>query len=192
VCFRLSPSDLQTILDEAAAAARRLSRQMRIPHDDVADIRPELLVDLIARLPAFDPKRGTMGAFAGMVMANRATRLAHKAHQHRRMFGVSPFSLDERLPESAGLTRGDVVPESDGYEAVLGQRTDRFAESDRRLHLETALTILSDEDKQLCACLSQTTIDELTARGRGARTSLYRRVGRIRLELMAAGVSAKA
>jgi RNA polymerase sigma factor (sigma-70 family) len=189
---QLTPTGVEIILHEADVAARRLARQMRFFQNDLADVKQEFLLDLIARLPAFDPKRGTIGAFAGMVMANRATRLARRANRHRRMYGVSPLSLDEELPDAGGLTRGDLVPESDGYEAILGQRTDRFAESERRLRLETALTILSDEDKQLCACLSQTTIDELTARGRGARTSLYRRVGRIRLELMAAGASGTA
>lgn len=185
----LSPSDLQIILDEADVAARRLSRRMRLSRDDLADSRQELLVDLIARLPAFDPGRGTIGAFAGIVMANRATRLAHRVHHHRRMFGVVPRSLDEIVPNGGGATRGDITAEEDGLAAVLGQPVDAFAESERRIDLERGLGTLGAEERVLVAALYRTdTAHQLAATGLGSRSDLYRRAREIRLSLVAAGL----
>ena len=107
----ISRDDLQILLHEADIAARRLVRQLRLPRADLDDVRQDLLVDLIARLPAYDSDRGTLGAFAGAILANRATRIANKVRRERRMYGATPISLDEVIPESDGLTRGDLIAE---------------------------------------------------------------------------------
>ncbi len=186
----ISQSDLQILQFESDVAARRLIRKLRLPYDDLADLRQELLVDLIARLPAFDPERGSLGAFAGIVMANKATRIAHKVKRDRRLYGAVPASLDETLPDSEGLTRADLIAEENGLAAYFGQRVDAFAEVEHRLDVERGLGTLDPNDGALCAALSRTTIDRLTGGGRGARSSLYRRVKDIRLALLAVGLRA--
>ena len=186
----ISRADLQTLLHEADAAARRLARKLRLSKDDLADVRQELLVDVIARLPAFDPKRGSLGAFAGIVMANRAARVAHKVKRERRLYGAVPTSLNETLPESDGATRGDFVSEEDGLSAYFGQRVDVSAEVERRLDVERGLGTLDPNDARLSAKLSQVSVDELVGHGHAARSSLYRRVKNIRLALLAAGLKA--
>ena len=52
----ISPPDLQVLLLEADVAARRLCRKLRLSRDELADLRQDLLTDLIARYPAFDPR----------------------------------------------------------------------------------------------------------------------------------------
>ncbi|MFN3351246.1 hypothetical protein [Pseudorhodoplanes sp.] len=186
----ISRADLQTLQHEADIAARRLIRKLHLSKEDLDDIRQDLLVDLIARLPAFDRQRGSLGAFAGVVMANRATRLAHKVKRERRLYGAVPTSLDETLPEGDGTTRGDFVSEEDGLSAYFGQPADGFAEVERRLDVERGLGALDPDDAQLSAALSQSNIDELVRCGHAARSSLYRRVKNIRLALLAAGLKA--
>lgn len=186
----ISRTELQTLLHEADVAARRLTRKLRLSKDDLADIRQELLVDLIARLPSFDPKRGSLGAFAGIVMANRATRLAHKVKRERRLYGAAPISLDETLPDSDGATRGDLISEGESLSAYFGQPVDAFAEVEHRLDVERGLGALDPDEARLSAALSQSNIDELVDRGHAARSSLYRRVKNIRLALLAAGLKA--
>lgn len=186
--FELSPDDLHLLQHEADIAARRLLRQLRLPNDDFSDIRQDLVVDALARMKGFDSARGSLGAFLNTVMANKATRIARQAKAHRRLFGANPVSLDEPLPGFEGMTRGDLISDDDGFAALCGQRADAFAAVERRIDLERRLTILSRKDGALCAALSQATVEELAARGRGARASLYRRVREIRLALTAAGL----
>ena len=186
----LSGDDLQISLGEADIAARRLTHQLRLPHTDLDDVRQDLLVDLIARLPAYDPDRGSIGAFAGIVLRNQATRIAAKVKRQRQLHGAVPVSLDEPVPDSDGLTRGDLVAEEDGLTALLGQPVDAFTEIDRRLDVERALGGLGRADGRLCAELSRATADRLAASGRGARSSLYRRVKDLRLALTAMGLRA--
>jgi DNA-directed RNA polymerase specialized sigma24 family protein len=184
-----SPSDdLQILLGEADLAARILVRQLRLPRADLDDVRQDLLVDLIARLPAYDPERGSLGAFAGVVLRNHATRIAGKVKRQRRLHGAAPVSLDEPVPDSDGLTVGDLVAEEDGLAALLGQPVDAFAEIERRLDVERAMGGLGRADGRLCAELSRATADRLAATGRGTRSGLYRRVKNLRLSLTALGL----
>ncbi|MGB5950793.1 MAG: sigma factor [Parvibaculum sp.] len=186
----ISRADLQILLHEADIAARRLVRQLRLPRADLDDVRQDLLVDLIARLPAYDADRGTLGAFAGSVLTNRATRIANKVKRERRMYGATPISLDEVIPDSDGLTRGGLIAEADGLSALFGQPADAFASAEERLDVERGLGSLEPADCALCAALSRATADRLAASGHGARSSLYRRVKDIRLALTAIGVHA--
>ncbi len=188
--FELAPDDLHLLQHEADFSARRLVRQMRLPKDDLSDVRQDLILDALARLRAFDPERGSLGAFLNTVMANKATRIARQLKAHRRLFGAYPISLDDPMPGLAGTTRGEFVAERDGYAEFCGQPTDAFAAVERRIDLERRLGILSRQDGVLCAALSRATVEELAAHGRGARSSLYRRVRDIRLALTATGLRA--
>lgn len=186
--FELSSDDLHVLQLEADMVARRLLRQLRLPKDDLADIRQDFILDALARLKWFDPERGSIGAFLNAVMANKATRIARQVKAQRRLFGANPRSLNEPLPDFEGTTRGDLLSEDDGFAALCGQPTDAFAAVEQRIDLERRLGILSRKDSALCAALTQVAVDELAARGRGARATLYRRVQDIRLALTAVGL----
>jgi RNA polymerase sigma-70 factor (ECF subfamily) len=186
----ISRSDLQILLHEADVAARRLSRRLWLSCDDLADLRQDLLVDLIVRLKSFDPTRGSLGAFAGTVVAHRAARLAARIRRDRSMY--APVSLDDPLPDTDGTTVGDTIAEGSGYLAMMGQPTDDFASADRRLDLDRALGTLRRSDLALCAHLVHRTPTELSQDGLGSRASLYRQIHEILLRLMTGGLSAAA
>ncbi len=183
-------SDLKTLQHEADVAARRLLRKLWLPYQDLADLRQEFLLDLIARFPAYDPARGTVGAFAGIVTANKATRLARQVQRERRLFGFSPVSLDAPLPDGDGAVIGDLVSENESLAALLGQPFDAIGDAERRIDIERALGRIERRDGALCAALSHTNIGQLTAQGHGARSSLYRRVKEVRMEFLAHGLKA--
>ncbi|MDK9720420.1 MAG: hypothetical protein OEL53_04465 [Rhodospirillales bacterium] len=183
----ISPEDLHLIQYEADAAARRLRRTLGLSPDDTADLRQELLLDVIARLRSFDPARGSLGAFVGTVMAHRASRLAAQIRNERRHSGGS---LDEPLAGADGGCRVDLVGEEDRLATLYGQPTNAFAAIERRIEIERGLGCLDRKDRVLCAALSHATPDQLAIAGRGVRSSLYRRVREIRFRLMAVGLQA--
>ncbi|MCV2449621.1 sigma factor, partial [Paracoccus sp. DMF] len=90
----ISPDDLATLIDEAAIAARRLHRKLMLPAADLDDLRQDLLVGMICRLPGFDARRGSIGAFANIVLRNQSSRIAIRHHRQRRMHGGTVLSLD--------------------------------------------------------------------------------------------------
>ena len=126
----ISEPDLVTLLEEADAAASRLWRRVRLPRADLDDLRQDLLLDLIRRLPAFDVRRGTMGAFAGIVLRNQASRIATRIRGERKASGGQPLSLD--APGGDGTTLADRLAANDGPAAWHGGRACRANDSHER------------------------------------------------------------
>jgi RNA polymerase sigma-70 factor (ECF subfamily) len=81
----ISPTDLPAIQRIAAAEATRLCRNLGLPPQDRADIGNDLLADLLSRLPAYNPSKGTLGGFARVCMRHAACRIAQKHRQQRRV-----------------------------------------------------------------------------------------------------------
>lgn len=118
---RISPSDITILIDEADRAARRLRRKLALPAADLDDLRQDLLLDLICRLPGFNKRRGSIGAFAGLVLRNQSSRIAIRYHRQRRAQGGALLSLDAPIAGTRE-TVGDTLTEDDGLAALHGQR----------------------------------------------------------------------
>jgi DNA-directed RNA polymerase specialized sigma24 family protein len=190
ISILISGPTLALLRRAADIAAARLVRQLGLPSHVRDDLRQDLLVDLIERLKSFDPNRGSLGAFVGLIVAHRAARLAGRICRDRNMY--APVSLDDPLPSTDGATVGDTIAESGGYSALMGQPTDRFASADRRLDLDRALGTLRRSDLAICANLLDRTPTELSQEGLGSRASIYRQMHEIRLQLLICGVLAAA
>lgn len=185
--IELSPSDIETIIREADAAARRLWRKLRLPICEREDLGQDLLVDLLCRLPAYDPSRGSIGAFANIVLRNQSSRIAIRHHRQRRAQGGSLFALDVPL---AGTREplGDTLTEDDGLAARHGQNCCAAAGIELHHALQSALARLPAEDRRFCAALAHRPITALAAEGFGSRSALYRRLADLRHVLTAHGL----
>jgi hypothetical protein len=183
----VSRDHLQIIIHEARHAARRLQRHLCLSHCDLEDIRQDLVTDLLSRMPRFDPERGPLGAFAGLVMANRGSRLAASIYQRRRRAG--PLSLDHPLSTDDATTFGDTIAESDGYLAMMGLSTDLVASIELRFDLIKLLGALEQQDRQLCIALIDSSPTNLTRPGTGSRATIYRRLQKIRKQLIGYGLT---
>ena len=185
--IELSPDDIETIIREADAAARRLRRKLCLPICEREDLGQDLLVDLLRRLPAYDPARGSIGAFANIVLRNQSSRIAIRHHRQRRAQNGSLLSLEVPL---AGTREpvGDTLTEDDGLAAWYGQTCCAAAVTELHLALQAALARLPAEDRRFCAALAHRPVTKLTAEGFGSRSALYRRLADLRHVLTAYGL----
>ena len=183
----ISSADLATLIDEADRAARRLHRRLGLPTADLDDLRQDLLVDLICRLPGFDARRGGIGAFAGIVLRNQSSRIAMRHHRQRRAQGGALLSLEVPL---AGCREpiGETLSEADGLAAWHGADRCTESDSDLRHDLQSALARLPAEDRRFCAALAHRPVSTLAAEGFGSRSALYRRLADLRLVLTTHGL----
>jgi len=180
----ISSSDLQILQHEAELAARRLVRRLRLPHSDLADLRQELLLDLINRISAFDPERGSLGAFAGTVTAHKSVGIARKIRCDRRLFGAVPVSIDD--PERSGIR--ETISDDGGLGSLLGGSSDAHASMDLATDVARAVSVLPGALRDLCALLqSQTPTAACKASGL-SRATFYRRLREIRLRFLVEGV----
>ena len=185
--IELSPDDIETIVREADGAARRLRRRLCLQVCEREDLGQDLLIDLLRRLPAFDPARGSLGAFAGLVLRNQSSRIAMRDHRQRRAQGGTMLSLEVPL---AGTREpvGDTLTEDDGLAAWHGQTSCAAAVTELHLALQAALARLPAEDRRFCAALAHRPVIALATEGFGSRSALYRRLADLRHVLTAHGL----
>ena len=185
--IELSPDDIETIIREADAAAQRLRRKLCLPVCEREDLGQDLLVDLLRRLPSYDPARGSIGAFANIVLRNHSSRIAIRHHRQRRAQGGSLLSLAVPL---AGTHEpvGDTLTEDDGLAAWHGQTCCAAAVTELCHAMETALARLPAEDRRFCAALAHRPVTALATEGFGSRSALYRRLADLRHVLTAHGL----
>ena len=183
----ITPADLSTLITEADTAARRLRRKLVLHAADHDDLRQDLLVDLICRLPGFDARRGSIGAFANIVLRNQSSRIAMRHHRQRRAQGGSLLSLEVPLA-GAREPVGDTLTEEDGLAAWHGQACCAAAVTELHHALQAALARLPAEDRRFCAALAHRPVTALAAEGFGSRSALYRRLADLRHVLTAHGL----
>jgi RNA polymerase sigma-70 factor (ECF subfamily) len=170
----MSPDNIPILIAEADAGAKRLVRKLRLARHEHDDIRQNLLLDLITRMPGYAPQRGTLGAFAGIVIRHRAGRLARQILQDR----ARPSICLEEI-----TSRAEALPQELSY--------DPFGGVELRLGLRRALQRLDPTDLGLCSELLDQPPSEIERDTPGSRATLYRHIREIRLRLMLDGVSAQ-
>lgn len=185
--IELSPDDIETIIREADAAAQRLRRKLSMQVCEREDLGQDLLVDLLRRLPAYDPSRGSIGAFANIILRNQSSRIAMRHHRQRRAQGGSLLSLEVPLAGSRERV-GDTLTEDDGLAAWHGQTCCAAAVTELHHALQAALARLPAEDRRFCAALAHRPVTALAAEGFGSRSALYRRLADLRHVLTAYGL----
>lgn len=183
----ISTSDLTTLIEESDLAARRLHRKLALPAADLEDLHQDLLIDLIRRLPDFDKRRGTIGAFANIVLRNQCSRIAIRHHRQRKAQGGTMVSLDAPVANSVEPL-GSSLAVSDGLAAWHGQDRDAEADIQSREAVRSALARLPDADRRFCCALVHRAVAALAAEGFGSRSALYRRVAHLRHILTAFGL----
>lgn len=178
--------DLTPVYDVANREARRLCRSLRLPRYEQEDVQQDLLADFLMRLPAYDPAKAELAAFAMVCMRHAGTRIARRVRAERRT--RHPLSLDDVVPGTEGMTLGSTLSAADSYAAWCGQPTDDIAALERRLDLARAGEEIDPADHPLCAALTEHTPHEFGELGTMPRMRIYRRIREMRLRLLAAGL----
>lgn len=186
--IELSPDDIETIIFEAGSAARRLRRRLGLPACDREDLGQDLLIDLLRRLPAFDPARGSLGAFAGLVLRNQSSRIAIRMMRERRAQGGGLLSLDAPSGPEDQRPLAETIGEDDGLSAWHGQAITGHAAIEQHQAVQTAISHLPPEDRHFCAALAHRPVSALVSEGFGSRSGLYRRLADLRHVLTAHGI----
>jgi len=186
--IKLSPDDIETIISEADTAARRLQWRLGLPACDREDLGQDLLIDLLRRLPAFDPARGSLGAFAGLVLRNQSSRIAIRTMRVRRAQGGGLRSLDAPSGPDDQRPLAETIGEDEGLSAWHGQATCVREITEQHQAVQTAISQLPLQDRRLCAALAHRPISTLVSEGFGSRSGLYRRIADLRHVLTAHGI----
>jgi RNA polymerase sigma-70 factor (ECF subfamily) len=182
----LSTTELHLLHKDADRVARRVTTTSRLPYQDREDIRQELLLDLLVRLPCYRSERSQLRSFANLCFRHRAVRLSSRSCRDLR--ARHPISLETPLPGENRRALVDTLAESDGYAAWMGQPTDRFAALELRLDLQRVLARLPAASRSHYFAL-QRQGEQGKHAVVGARTTVFRRTLDLRRHLREAGIS---
>ena len=186
--IELPPDDIHIIITEADAAARRLRRRLGLPDCDREDLGQDLLIDLLRRLPAYDPAQGSLGAFAGLILRNQASRIAIRIMRERRAQGGGLLSLDCPSGQDDRRPLTETISDDEGLSAWHGQSTAAHVTVEQRQAVRAALGRLPADERRFCTALAHRSVTALAAEGFGSRSALYRRLADLRHVLTAHGL----
>jgi RNA polymerase sigma-70 factor (ECF subfamily) len=170
--------------------ARQLARTEGFAAQDIEDIRQDLIVDLLERLPKFDPTKATLNTFAVRVVEGKIRKLLRDHNCEKRDPRREECSLNECVDDGEG---GSV----ERIQTIAADETDRWlgrqARSDQEtaelaLDVEEVLKRLPDNLRRLCEFLKTGSIAD-AARAMGVpRTTLHDHVKQLREVFEAAGM----
>ena len=153
------------VIQQAEISAGRLIGRHGFTSDDWDDLRQDLLLDYLERLPQFDGGRGALRGFMFGVVRHRAAQLV--ARQCRRV---------QFVPD--GCTESD--GSRHGYAAV---------DYDLRLDVEAAVSRLPEHLRELAQLLSEHTPREVSRATGKSRSRVYQMIGEIRAAFHEAGLT---
>ena len=176
----ISRSEAVWLVAVADRAAARICRQNRGCRLEQEDVRQDLLLDLLSRLGAYDPSRGSLQTFVAVCFRHRSVRIGRTAYRERE--SRHPVELDAPAVTGGCTPLIDTLTESDGFAAWVGQPTEWQIELEQRLDLDSMLAALPTDMALLCAALvSDQRLPDILA-GR-SRTTRHRRVRKLRKRL---------
>lgn len=169
---------------------RQLARTEGFAAQDIEDIRQDLIVDLLKRLPKFDPSKATCNMFVARIIDRKVAALIRDRNCEKRNPRREECSLNECVDDGKG---GSV----ERIQTIAADETDRWlgrqARSDQEtaelaLDVEEVLKRLPDNLRRLCEFLKTGSIAD-AARAMGVpRTTLHDHVKQLREVFEAAGM----
>ena len=114
----LSPEEIRRLRQSARFFAWGVVRTLKLPTEDLYDLRQEIAYQVLRRLPFFDEQRSPFGAFVDLVARHAAGRLWRKAshrqcwegrsHPHVDPAGFSWDADDEETVNDPGFESADL------------------------------------------------------------------------------------
>lgn len=148
------------VIQQAEIRASRLVARSGFTRDDWEDLRQDLLLDYLERMPLFDSRRGEPRGFMFGVVRHRAAQLA--ADQRRRV---------QVLADNGSATRLRVA-----------------VNHDLRLDVAAVIARLPEHLRVIAEMLSERTPREVASVTGKSRSRVYQMIGEIRAAFKEAGV----
>lgn len=170
---------INTQLDRAA---RQILKAGNMPAVDIEDIKQELFLHLLRRLPSYDPDRGELKAFITYTIDRRSPRVLDAMRAGGAECGMSVYSLYEPVPGECGdcITREDAIDDQE-YRLSVGTISRSAQEqAEMRADIHRVLRLLTPRHKDLCQRLMVKNINQVALEMGVSRQWIYSQIHRLR------------
>jgi RNA polymerase sigma-70 factor (ECF subfamily) len=162
------------LLQQTALRASLLQTSFGFAADDWDDLRQDLALDCLRRLPRFDGTRGNWKGFVHGVVRNHACVLASR-QIHRHQFQPLEFEGGSELPDGSVMVKADEAPAED-FRPLL----------ELGLDTERVLASLPEDLQRTARYLAEMPISGVRRKTGLTLSQLNLRIRRIRAAFMAA------
>lgn len=172
--------------------ARQLVGSAGFVAADRHDLEQELAVDLLRRLPRFDPALAKRETFIARIVEHQVATLVESQKAGVRDYRCCAGSLDDRRPDDEGET-SETPPalDNDEYRRETVARSRRDEElGELRRDLNKVLAELPTDLQSLCLRLLTSTVSDVSRETGVPRGTVYEAIGKLRTRFERAGLAA--
>jgi RNA polymerase sigma-70 factor (ECF subfamily) len=156
---------------------------------DREDIEQDLLMDLLSRLPDYDPELAERATFITRIVNRRVARILEKRSAWRRDYRLNEFSLNENdWEDDNSVERHENIGED---EYLLRTGKQELPTNDLRdliIDVNRVLEILPPEFRDLCERLKTKTVAEVSRETGIPRGTIYESIQKVRELFQEAGL----
>lgn len=173
--------------------ARQLVGRAGLVAADRDDLEQDMVMDLLRRLPRFDPLKAKRETFIARIVEHRVATIIETQKAALRDYRCNAGSLDERRSDDGGGGTGDTPPvlDQDSYrrETLETARQDEDIR-DLRRDMVRVVDDLPSDLRELCRRLLTSTVSEVSRETGVPRGTIYESVQKLRDRFEKAGLAA--
>ena len=170
--------------------AKQLVGRVGLTDSDREDLEQEMILDLLQRLPKYNPDRAQRNTFIARVVEHKIATIIEARKAGLRDYRLCNCSLNEHLEdeECGSVERMETIDQED-YLRLTGKLSRSTAElRDLSIDVRQAIEKLLPELRELCRRLGIDTVTELSRDTGVPRGTIYESLKKLRANLEAAGL----
>jgi len=171
--------------------AKRLVGRFGFTESDREDLEQELILDLLRRLPKYNPARAQRSTFIDCLVNHAIATLIEARMAAMRDYRLCSCSLNDPLEDEDGhsIERIETIDQDDDF-LRTGKLSRPTAElQDLRIDLSKAMEKLPPELRELCQRLMNYTVTRISSDTGIPRGTIYDMIKKIRAVFKEAGLS---
>ena len=172
--------------------AHQLTGQSGFSDLDREDVEQELMMDLLNRLPNYDPEIAERNTFITRIVNNRVATIIEERTAWRRDYRLNEFSLNENcfdLGPEKPVQRQEQVSEDEYILRTGKANLIPNEERDLVIDVNRALEILPPDFRDLCERLKSRTVTEVSRETGMPRSTIYESIRKVRELFREAGLT---
>lgn len=170
--------------------AKRLIGRFGFTESDLEDLEQELILDLLRRLPMYNPARAQRNTFIARVVEHKIATIIESQKAGMRDYRLCRWSLNDRLEDEEGgsVERMETINQED-YLLRTGKLS-RPLDELRALTIDVrrAMEQLPPELRELCRCLMSDTFTRISRETGIPRGTIYEFIKKLRVIFEDAGL----
>ena len=170
--------------------ARQLVGRVGFTESDREDLEQEMVLDLLRRLPKFDPKRAGRNTFIARIVEHKVATIIEAQKAGMRDYRLCSCSLNDRLEDEEGrsIERMETINQED-YLRRTGKLSRPMSElRNLSIDLRSAVQTLPPELRELCKRLQTESVTEISRDTGIPRGTIYESIKKLRAIFEDAGL----